>query len=327
MEILTNKFDLTDSFRAKGKLVKVQTSIWGGKKQDQSLSATVSKSVKGNENSFKVQKCLIDEERIKELRGLDRQRRNSFNTHVCMWDREWQLLPNQNEDRIKDIWNDFQNQFQDKKDKIISDYPDLIEQAKTDLGSAFNEEDYPCARELEGGTVQVQIGGDSQNPIMKDKIVKGKFHANIFFEQIPDLQITDTSGYYQSGGISSLIGNVAYNSHEYYEDKLIELNERNKKDLVTVIGGFANSISGYDKSNKKGKYFKNSVVDNLVKELNGLKGKNTFFENEHFDDIISEVKKVVGKTTAEELREDDSLREDVADKVSKLATKSSDLFS
>ena len=47
MEILTNKFDLTDSFRAKGKLVKVQTSIWGGKKQDQSLSATVSKSVKG----------------------------------------------------------------------------------------------------------------------------------------------------------------------------------------------------------------------------------------------------------------------------------------
>ena len=65
----------------------------------------------------------------------------------------------------------------------------------------------------------------------------------------------------------------------------------------------------------------------LKNEITGLKGKNTFFENEPFDDIISEVKKVVGKTTAEELREDDSLREDVADKVSKLATKSSDLFS
>ena len=46
-----------------------------------------------------------------------------------------------------------------------------------------------------------------------------------------------------------------YCSHEYYEDKLIELYE-NKKDLVSVIGGFINSIGGYDKSNKKGKYFK-----------------------------------------------------------------------
>ncbi len=324
--MLSNKFDLTDSFRAKGKLVKVQTKIWGGKKLSPELSSHVATAVSGSDKSFKVNKCLIDEDRIKTMRGIDRKRRNAFNPYVCMWDREWQLLPNKNEEIITSAWNDFSKEFNDEKDKLVADYPELKEQAKIDLGDSYNDDDYPTIERLKGGKVQVRIGGTDSEPEYKEKEVKGLFHADIFFDQVPELHMVEDNAYYQDSGIGGLIGNVAYNSHEYYEDKIIELNQRNKQDLISSLGGFANAISGYDKSNKKGKFFKNSIVDNLEKSLNGLKGKNDFFEDEYYDEIIEQAKEIVKGKTAQELREDDSLRESVAEEIKGLETKATDIF-
>tara|TARA_B100001094_G_C18189952_1_gene806456 strand:- start:1974 stop:2975 length:1002 start_codon:yes stop_codon:yes gene_type:complete len=331
MKIENKNYNLAEDLHTKATLVKARATIWGATKDSPELTQAVASDVKGNADWFKVRKNLIDLTPIKEMRKLDRQRKNEMSYQTCVWDSEWRLLPNENRGIYNEIWNDFKGDFDSLRDSLIKDLPDLKAQAKIELGSAFDENLYPTKDEIIGGTVSKQIGGTSANPIYKTKTTKGLIHTEFSNIEIPtivgdvsDERINDRG----EGGIKNLLGEVSNYSISYWDNKLVEVAERNQEDLISGISEVVISLSEFNPQAETGKKkpFRDSKIPNLRKTLTGLKGRNEIFNDERVEEIIKACETALGKSTSESLRESSEERKTVTKELSKELKNSQDIF-
>jgi len=325
------KYNLAEDLHTKATLVKARAKIWGATKDSPELTQAVASDVKGNADWFQVRKNLIDLTPIKEMRKLDRQRKNEMSYHTCVWDSEWRLLPNENRKRYNEIWNDFKGDFDSLRDNLIKDLPDLKQQAKKELGSAFDENLYPTKEEIIGGQVTKQVGGTKADPIYKTKTTKGLIHTEFSNIEIPTVigDVSDeTFTTYGEGGIKNLLGEVSNYSISYWDNKLVEVAERNQEDLISGITDVVVSLSEFNPNAETGKKkpFRDSKIPNLRKTLTGLKGRNEIFNDERVEEIINAVENAIGNSTSESLREDSKERKTVTKKLSKELENSKDIF-
>ena len=142
-------------------LVRFTTKFWSGIKSDHNLRQHLADSQSADSGSLNVQKYLVGNTHSKMFRReLGRVRNDHYYPLTLPWDDNshdyyeervvsgWRLCPNKHFDRLTSEMEQAKVAFFKEVDGFLKDYPNLIEEAKTRLGKAFNEFDYPVEDDL-----------------------------------------------------------------------------------------------------------------------------------------------------------------------------------
>ena len=243
----------------KAVLVRFTTKHWSGVKSDKNLRTKLAEDTKADSELLNVQKHLVGKAHDKYFRRIINKVRNDFYYPMTLpWDDNstdvddkvvsgWRLCPNTQLDNLSEAMDTAKRDFFKEVDAIIKSYPQKIEEAKSLLGDAFNESDYPEDWEIENK-------------------FKFDFETNLISQYGSDLRL-DVSETMRNK-IENDVENRIKNNIATQTRVIVEA-------LVEQVGNLAKKLKSYDPKNvKKGGFFKDSSVNKLRQAVQVLPSFN-----------------------------------------------------
>ena len=243
----------------KAVLVRFTTKHWSGIKSDRNLRTKLAEDTKANSDLLNVQKHLVGKAHDKYFRRIINKVRNDFYYPMTLpWDDNstdvddkvvsgWRLCPNTQLDNLSEAMDTAKRDFFKEVDAFIKSYPQKIEEAKSLLGDAFNESDYPEDWEIENK-------------------FKFDFETNLISQYGSDLRldVSETMRNKNENDVENRIkNNIATQTRVIVEA------------LVEQVGNLAKKLKSYDPKNvKKGGFFKDSSVNKLRQAVQVLPSFN-----------------------------------------------------
>ena len=142
-------------------LIRLTTKFWSGIKADKRLRVALAEDVNATDNrSLHVAKHLVGNNANKYFRRIINGVRNDLYYPMTLaWDDNsydddgkvqsgWRLCPNSRIDVLMEHLSIAKDNFFKEVDGFCKRYPLLIEEARHQLGDAFNIEDYPDVEEI-----------------------------------------------------------------------------------------------------------------------------------------------------------------------------------
>tara|TARA_B100000519_G_C14224500_1_gene429306 strand:+ start:463 stop:1431 length:969 start_codon:yes stop_codon:yes gene_type:complete len=291
----------------KAVLVRFTTKFWSGIKSDKNLRTKLADDTKADSDLLNVQKHLVGNAHSKYFRRIINKVRNDFYYPMTLaWDDNstdvdgkvvsgWRLCPNTQLDNLSEAMDTAKRDFFKEVDAFLESYPQKIEEAKSLLGDAFNESDYPKSWEI------------------RDKF-KFDFETNLISQYGSDLRldVSETMRKKIENDVENRIKNNVATQTRVIVDALVE-----------QVSHLADKLKSYDpKDVKKGGFFKDSSVDKLRQAIQVLPSFNdSVFGND--DDIAKAHTDLV--SVMSKIDSVDSLRDQSASGKSKRDQVASDL--
>jgi len=291
----------------KAVLVRFTTKHWSGIKSDNNLRTKLADDTKADSDLLNVQKHLVGNAHSKYFRRIINKVRNDFYYPMTLpWDDNstdvddkvvsgWRLCPNTQLDNLSEAMDTAKRDFFKEVDAFLESYPQKIEEAKSLLGDAFNESDYPRSWEI------------------RDKF-KFDFETNLISQYGSDLRldVSETMRKKIENDVENRIKNNVATQTRVIVDALVE-----------QVSHLADKLKSYDpKDVKKGGFFKDSSVDKLRQAIQVLPSFNdSVFGND--DDIAKAHTDLVAVMS--KIDSVDSLRDQSASGKSKRDQVASDL--
>ena len=291
----------------KAVLVRFTTKHWSGVKSDKNLRTKLADDTKADSDLLNVQKHLVGNAHSKYFRRIINKVRNDFYYPMTLpWDDNstdvddkvvsgWRLCPNTQLDNLSEAMDTAKRDFFKEVDAFLESYPQKIEEAKSLLGDAFNESDYPRSWEI------------------RDKF-KFDFETNLISQYGSDLRldVSETMRKKIENDVENRIKNNVATQTRVIVDALVE-----------QVSHLADKLKSYDpKDVKKGGFFKDSSVDKLRQAIQVLPSFNdSVFGND--DDIAKAHTDLVAVMS--KIDSVDSLRDQSASGKSKRDQVASDL--
>ena len=291
----------------KAVLVRFTTKFWSGIKSDKNLRTKLADDTKADSDLLNVQKHLVGNAHSKYFRRIINKVRNDFYYPMTLaWDDNstdvdgkvvsgWRLCPNTQLDNLSEAMDTAKRDFFKEVDAFLESYPQKIEEAKSLLGDAFNESDYPKSWEI------------------RDKF-KFDFETNLISQYGSDLRldVSETMRKKIENDVENRIKNNVATQTRVIVDALVE-----------QVSHLADKLKSYDpKDVKKGGFFKDSSVDKLRQAIQVLPSFNdSVFGND--DDIAKAHTDLVAVMS--KIDSVDSLRDQSASGKSKRDQVASDL--
>ena len=291
----------------KAVLVRFTTKHWSGIKSDNNLRTKLADDTKADSDLLNVQKHLVGNAHSKYFRRIINKVRNDFYYPMTLpWDDNstdvddkvvsgWRLCPNTQLDNLSEAMDTAKRDFFKEVDAFLESYPQKIEEAKSLLGDAFNESDYPKSWEI------------------RDKF-KFDFETNLISQYGSDLRldVSETMRKKIENDVENRIKNNVATQTRVIVDALVE-----------QVSHLADKLKSYDpKDVKKGGFFKDSSVDKLRQAIQVLPSFNdSVFGND--DDIAKAHTDLVAVMS--KIDSVDSLRDQSASGKSKRDQVASDL--
>lgn len=134
----------------KAMLAAVHISVWTATKHDRKVSREVADQNGARERAGRYNKqLLMGASKLEELRSLAGQIRQHFYTVTLPWsDEGLRLLPSHFLFELKLKMREFEREFNEGVESFLAVYPAYIQEARSELGGLFCEEDYPSAEKL-----------------------------------------------------------------------------------------------------------------------------------------------------------------------------------
>lgn len=314
MEVLIME-KLTNTLSENAVLVRMTAKHPSGIRTDKALKRNLAKETEvSSERLLGVSKHIFGEDINKYFRSILNEFRNSFYYPMTLpwadnstdWDNKvvsgWRLCPNSQLESLQNAVDEAKQKWDKEVDGFLKSYPQKMEQAKRNLGKAFNECDYPTFDEL-----------------------RSKFRFDFEISTVP-----------QYG--SDIRMNVSEKLRSKIEnDVKNRLNNNIKNVLKTTVDAvleqtdhLAKKLREYDPKQKQKGFFNASSFKALEKLTGSLPNINSdILGNDQ--DIADAHQKLVGVVATfngynngiDSLREDDALadqkRKDLADKLEKSA--------
>lgn len=131
-------------------LAAVHISVWTATKHDRKVSREVADQNGARERAGRYNKqLLMGAGKLEELRSLAGQIRQHFYKVTLPWsDEGLRLLPSHFLFELKAKMREFDREFTHRVESFLAVYPDYIQEARSELGGLFREEDYPSAEKL-----------------------------------------------------------------------------------------------------------------------------------------------------------------------------------
>ena len=132
------------ALETKAMIVNLNTSVWGASKSDRELARELTDQHDAADGTARVRKQLINAEAIKPVHGAVESAKAIHKQLTLPWsDHGERLLPVKLHDQYKERMQSAIDRVDMAKRKFLDQYEDLIEKAKDELGSMFQEGDYP----------------------------------------------------------------------------------------------------------------------------------------------------------------------------------------
>ena len=162
-----------ESILGRAMLVNVWIGLWSARKHDPEVTEKVNAEMAGNRKAGRYHKRLFggDAATHSRLVNATQVARCTHYKHTLPWeDAGWRLLPTSNYFEYTEAMRKVKDQYEKCLEEFLDDYPSLVEQAESRLGSMYRRDDYPTVSQ-----------------------VRTKFHFNIQFGPVPagdDFRVT-----------------------------------------------------------------------------------------------------------------------------------------
>jgi len=141
----------------KAMLVKVELKKWGGTKTDKSLAEEISDNHSTDSSLYSVSKKLTKNATLKAIKKIDGLIRTDciysgagYRGFCHAWDNNGNyLLPIDAKDKFEKRFAEYRDDREKLVKQFLSEYPNIIDDARVDFGSTFNESDFPHPSEIE----------------------------------------------------------------------------------------------------------------------------------------------------------------------------------
>lgn len=272
-------------------LVSFSVSQWTAHKRDKQTSAEIAESKGAKRDSGNYNKVLIGRENLAKVAQIVQAARQD---HVFMslpWMNDGtRILPVQAFAKYAETMRKHREAFDSAVREFIAEYPAYIEEARQNLGSLFNPDDYPMRQEI-----------------------GAKFKWAIATLPMPDaadfrVDLDQATVLQMQAEMQDQIGQALKTATN---DAFSRLHD--------VVQNMAEKLAAYDPAKgKQGNPFRDSLVQNMRDLLEIMPGLN-LTGDARLSDAIAKASERLATHEAQDLRENADLRNETAKEAAKLA--------
>ena len=129
-------------------LARLATGGWRGSTVDKEITDTIRHEHDAGEDAGKYLKNLLPASATKEVRAIRRDVRDYHLDVTLPWQDTWRLLPVAQYEAYKAKMGEFEAKLVTARTELARNLPQYIRDAKAELGTMFNPNDYPTPEEM-----------------------------------------------------------------------------------------------------------------------------------------------------------------------------------
>lgn len=280
----------------KAVLVRFAVSQWTARKYDKKATAEVEQNHNTNGEVGRFNKQLAAKKYLTELSSNISAARSFHYAQTLPWlDAEGiRILPVANFVAYQEGMQKYHSIHESALDKFVSNYPDVIEEARYRLNGLFDPSEFPTLGEI-----------------------RHKFDWSITFSPVPDSQDFRVS--LSKDVLKQMQESMQQRLANNYHAAVLDLFERIQKQTQHVAERLKNYTGTREGS------FRDSLIENTV-ELAGLLPKLNVAGDSRLADISRRIDEQLCQYTAEVLRENDAARIDVADSAQQISDEANQII-
>ena len=273
-------------------LVELNISVWPANKVDREMTETVNTNASAVRDASQTRKNLFAGTSLrKDIEKLAARIRLYHNQHTMPWaDKGQRLLPTKLFMEYKQTMNNYEAQFKQMCDNFFFEYPRLVNEAQTHLGTMYRATDYP----------------DLTN-------VREKFGFRMAIDPIPE------SGDFRLDISAEALEEVRAGYEAKFDERLAEAMRTPWERLHTVLTAMSEKLKDEEGEDNKKRYH-DSLVTNAV-DLCGLLDKMNITNDPKLEEARKQLELTMLGADIEHIKESSMIRENLKNKVDAILQK------
>jgi len=280
------------SISASAVLVELNISVWPASKIDREMTEQVNTGASATRDASQTKKNLFAGTSLrKDIEKFAARVRLYHNTHTLPWaDKGQRLLPTKLFMEYKQTMNGYAQTFDFMCDNFFVEYPRLVAEAPTNLGTMYRAEDYPDLEE-----------------------VKSKFGFRRAVDPIPE------SGDFRLDVSADDLTELKNHYEQQHSSRLADAMKAPWDRLHTMLIGISQKLTDKEGEDDKKRYFDSLITNPL--ELCELLGKMNVTNDPKLEEARRQLEVAMMGANMESIKESAVAREEVKAKVDAILSK------
>jgi hypothetical protein len=280
------------SISASAVLVELNISVWPASKIDREMTEQVNTGASAVRDASQTKKNLFAGTSLrKDIEKFAARVRLYHNTHTLPWaDKGQRLLPTKLFMEYKQTMNNYEQTFEFMCDNFFIEYPRLVAEAPTNLGTMYRAEDYPDLDE-----------------------VRTKFGFRRAIDPIPE------SGDFRLDVSANDLEELRTHYEKQHTDRLADAMKAPWDRLHTMLTGISEKLTDKDGEDEKKRYFDSLITNPL--ELCELLGKMNVTNDPKLEEARRQLETAMLGANIETIKESAVVRGEVKAKVDAILNK------
>jgi hypothetical protein len=273
-------------------LVELNISVWPANKVDREMTETVNTNASAVRDASQTRKNLFAGTSLrKDIEKLAARIRLYHNQHTMPWaDKGQRLLPTKLFMEYKQTMNNYEAQFKQMCNNFFFEYPRLVNEAQTHLGTMYRATDYP----------------DLTN-------VREKFGFRMAIDPIPE------SGDFRLDISAEALEEVRAGYEAKFDERLAEAMRTPWERLHTVLTAMSEKLKDEEGEDNKKRYH-DSLVTN-AQDLCGLLDKMNITNDPKLEEARKQLELTMLGADIETIKDSATVRESMKNKVDAILQK------
>lgn len=280
------------SISASAVLVELNISVWPASKIDREMTEQVNTGASAVRDASQTKKNLFAGTSLrKDIEKFAARVRLYHNTHTLPWaDKGQRLLPTKLFMEYKQTMNNYEQTFEFMCDNFFIEYPRLVAEAPTNLGTMYRAEDYPDLDE-----------------------VRTKFGFRRAIDPIPE------SGDFRLDVSANDLEELRTHYEKQHTDRLADAMKAPWDRLHTMLTGISQKLTDKEGDDEKKRYFDSLITNPL--ELCELLGKMNVTNDPKLEEARRQLESAMLGANIETIKESAVVRGEVKAKVDAILNK------
>ena len=273
-------------------LVELNISVWPANKVDREMTNSVNEAASAVRDASQTRKNLFAGTSLrKDIEKLAARIRLYHNQHTMPWaDKGQRLLPTKLFMEYKQTMNNYEAQFKQMCDNFFHEYPRLVNEAQTHLGTMYRADDYPDLTD-----------------------VRNKFGFRMAVDPIPE------SGDFRLDISAHDLEEMKKQYEAKFDERLAEAMRTPWERLHTVLTAMSEKLTDEEGEDSKKRYH-DSLVTNAV-DLCGLLDKMNITNDPKLEEARKQLELTMLGADIETIKDSATVRESMKNKVDAILQK------
>lgn len=268
----------------KALLTHVTISRWGGEKLTKGVAREVEREKGAGVGAFKVSKLMVNTPLLAAIQKQEQQIRMYVNTATLPWDDYNRILNSGNFFKFREKVVLLREEFEMQVGKLCTEYPLLVQQAESWLGTEFDLSEYPTVEQL-----------------------KKKFAVGVEFKQVPEAE--DFRVALDAEDVKQIKEGLERETEEKMKAAQLALGERVLAPLAALVSKLENF--------KEGGRIHATLLTNVMDAIETAPELD-LVGDPRLEAACKEIKQAFSLTSIENLRDEEGARKIASDRAKEL---------